>query len=139
MKSYHREHSDATTKRYWRPGEPIPPANSGIDPNPHQALERSVLAAENKLRPVEAKRRTHAAPRPPFIPAEVRARYQCEFNKRAAAKVEAGMRDRCGDKDCMAVGCCAHHDTLLEMGCVEFWDFANSGRGEERGEEAQAA
>jgi hypothetical protein len=25
------------------------------------------------------------------------------------------------------------------MGCVEFWDFANSGRGEERGEEAQAA
>jgi hypothetical protein len=25
------------------------------------------------------------------------------------------------------------------MGCVEFWDFANSGRGEQRGEEAQAA
>jgi len=139
VKSYHREHSDATTKRYWRPGEPVPPAGSGIEPNAHCALERSVLAAENKLRPVEVKRRTHAALRPPFIPAEVRARYQYEFNKRAAAKVEAGMRDRCGDKDCMAVGCCAHHDTLLEVGCVEFWDFANSGRGEERGEEAQAA
>jgi hypothetical protein len=94
---------------------------------------------KTNLLTVEAKRRIHAAPRPPFIPAEVRARYQYEFNKRAAAKVEAGMRDRCGDKDCMAVGCCAHHDTLLEMGCVEFWDFANSGRGEQRGEEAQAA
>ncbi len=139
MKSYHREHSDATTKRYWRPGEPIPPAGSGIEPDAHRALERSVLTAENKLRPVEAKRRTHAASRLPFIPAEVRTRYQCEFNKRAAAKVEAGMRDKCGDKDCMAVGCCAHHDTLLEVGCVEFWDFTNSGRGEERGEEAQAA
>jgi hypothetical protein len=137
VKSYHREHSDATPN--WRPGEPIPPAGSGIEPNAHHALERSVLAAENKLRPVAVKRQTPAAFRPPFIPAEVRARYQYEFNKIVAAKVEAGMHDRCGDKDCMAVGCCAHHDALLEMGCVEFWDFANSGRAAQRGEEAIAA
>jgi len=139
MRIVNHPHTENNHKHHWRPGDPIPPAGSGIEPNAHHALERSVLAAENKLRPVEVKRRTHAAFRPPFIPAEVRARYQYEFNKIVAAKVEAGMRDRCGDKDCMAVGCCAHHDALLEMGCVEFWDFANSGRGEERGEEAQAA
>jgi len=45
VKSYHREHSDATTKRYWRPGEPIPPANSGIDPDPYEARARNVEAA----------------------------------------------------------------------------------------------
>ncbi len=139
MRIVNHPHTENNHKTHWRPGEPIPPAGSGIDPDPYEALARSVLAAENKLRPVAVKRQTHAALRPPFIPAEVRARYQCEFNKRAAAKVEAGMRDRCGDKDCMAVGCCAHHDALLEMGCVEFWDFANSVRGEQRGEEAQAA
>ncbi len=47
MKSYHREHSDATTK-HWTPGEPIPPANSGIDPDPYEALARSAEAYERE-------------------------------------------------------------------------------------------
>ncbi len=35
--------------RRWRPGEPIPPANSGIDPDPYEALARSAAAYEREL------------------------------------------------------------------------------------------
>jgi hypothetical protein len=46
VKSYHREHSDATTKR-WRPGEPIPRRGSGIEPNAYEALARNAKAFEH--------------------------------------------------------------------------------------------
>jgi hypothetical protein len=59
MKFYHRAHPEATTKR-WRPGDPIPPAGSGIEPDPHAALARHVEAAEREQqRHRFTKRRTY--------------------------------------------------------------------------------
>jgi len=45
MKILNHPHTENNRNRYWRPGDPIPPANSGIEPNPHQALARNVEAA----------------------------------------------------------------------------------------------
>jgi len=35
-------------KTHWRPGEPIPPAGSGIDPDAYEALARNAEAAERE-------------------------------------------------------------------------------------------
>jgi len=32
-------------EKIWKPGEPIPPAGSGIDPDPYDALARNAEAA----------------------------------------------------------------------------------------------
>jgi len=46
-KPYHS--APRRTTRNWRPGEPIPSADSGIDPDPYEALARNAEASERAL------------------------------------------------------------------------------------------
>jgi hypothetical protein len=49
MRIVNHPHTENNHKTHWRPGEPIPPANSGIDPDPYEALARSAAAYEREL------------------------------------------------------------------------------------------
>ena len=49
MKILRHPASEHNSKHHWKPGEPIPPANSGIDPDPYEALARSAAAYEREL------------------------------------------------------------------------------------------
>jgi hypothetical protein len=114
--------------RRWRPGEPIPRRGPGIEPNAYEALTRHALAAETATRTVSAKRKTPPSMLPPFIPAEVRARYKYELAERAKHYLASGMvRDE------------AERLALDDLGCVEFWSLLKNESAAQRGEEAIAA
>jgi hypothetical protein len=49
MRIVNHPHTENNHKTHWRPGEPIPPAGSGIDPDPYEALARSAAAYEREL------------------------------------------------------------------------------------------
>src|SRR4051812_44039262 len=53
---------------------------------------------------------------------ERREDYQFEFEERVSIKVYSGAGERCGSKSILP-DCCASHSTLLELGCVEFYDW----------------
>ena len=48
MRIVNHPHTENNHKPHWRPGEPIPPAGSGIDPDPYEALARNAEAYERE-------------------------------------------------------------------------------------------
>jgi len=48
MKILKHSASEYNHKHHWRPGSPIPPANSGIEPDPHAALAKHAEAYERE-------------------------------------------------------------------------------------------
>jgi hypothetical protein len=87
-----------------------------------KALTRNALACDAEPEP-RVKRMVPRSLRPPAVLPDVREQYDFEFDERMSIKMYSDMMERCGAKEIMP-GCCAYHSTLLELGCVEFWDLA---------------
>lgn len=86
------------------------------------AVVRNGLACDDPpLRLVPGRRRTRAAQEPVIISAAAREQYEYEFRELLFKRLDAGMTENCGSKSIMPE-CCAHHATLAELGCLEFWD-----------------
>ena len=73
-----------------------------------------------KRRKSQAARMEAAAEAVCPITDEIREDHQSEFEERVSVYVYEGMPERCGSRLVMP-DCCAYHQTLLEVGCVEFW------------------
>jgi hypothetical protein len=99
-----------------------------FDPNhkvdAHRALVRNALAADATPYPVKLRLvpRTFA---PALISDWARAQYDIEFAERVHVRTYNGQAEDCGSK-IHEPGCCARHDVLLEMGCLEVWDYLMS-------------
>ncbi|MDT7807316.1 MAG: hypothetical protein QOJ70_1129 [Acidobacteriota bacterium] len=86
-------------------------------------IRHAVFADTPAPRVSPLQRRRSRALALPKIPDEVREQYQFEFEERISIKVYSGMDERCNSKSIIP-DCCAYHSTLLELGCVEFYDYA---------------
>jgi hypothetical protein len=100
--------------------------NSGREPDAWAALNRNATAAECD-QPVPSRVRGMHRPKLalPYISEEVKADYDYTFAEREGLKIDAGMAPRCGSKE-VSPNCCALHSTLLEVGCLEFYDYASA-------------
>jgi hypothetical protein len=83
-----------------------------------RALVRHAVMTEEfeagRTRPVLVSRRRSAALTMPEISAESRAQYECEFAERVGIMMDGGVPEEE-----------AEQAALMELGCLEFWDFIN--------------
>lgn len=92
------------------------------------ALLKNAAAAEEVSARVSPLRR-----RPPLaevapgarVSEDVRSGYADEFEERASVHAYEGLPERC-DSRLINPDCCAQHAALVELGCVEFYDFLNA-------------
>lgn len=95
------------------------------EPDAWDALSRNAAAAERREAEQPKVRRMSHPPAPPPISEEVRDEYAYIFAEREGLKMDAGMPPRCSSKDA-SPDCCAYHSTLIEVGCLEFFDHARA-------------
>ena len=89
----------------------------------YAALVRNALAVEDKPLRVVRKRTRTVVPDEPISQA-AREQYDYEFREVMFRLLDGGMTEDCGSKSIMP-DCCARHTTLLELGCLEYWDLLN--------------
>lgn len=98
--------------------------------DPRLALIRHALAPESgpaRVSPLQGRKslgQKIAAQVDELYPIADKCRedYEFEFEERVGIKAYSGMVERCGSK-MVNPDCCAYHSTLLELGCVEFYDW----------------
>lgn len=97
--------------------------DSAHQPDAWGALCRNAAAVERDAAEPPKVRRMNRRPAPPAVSDEVREEYAYTFAEREGLKIDGGMAPRCSSKDAHP-DCCAYHSTLLEVGCLEFFDYA---------------
>lgn len=94
--------------------------------DPRLALIRHAISGDAeppRVSPLQ--RRKSRALQLPEVSDDARAEYAYAFAEREGLKIDGGMVGRCGSK-LINPDCCAYHSTLLEIGCLEFFDHATA-------------
>lgn len=55
----------------------------------------------------------------------MQAEHAYSFAEREGLRIDSGMVPNCGSKS-INPDCCAYHAALLEVGCLEFFDYASA-------------
>lgn len=99
--------------------------DSGREPDAWGALCRNAAAAEDGRTPPPKVKRMRRPLALPYVSEEVKEEYAYVFAEREGLKIDGGMRPRCSSKE-VNPDCCAYHSTLLEVGCLEFFEYAST-------------
>jgi hypothetical protein len=89
------------------------------------ALCRNAAAAEREGTAPPKVKRMRRQPALPYVSEEVREEYDYVFAEREGLKIDGGMRPRCSSNE-VNPDCCAYHSTLLDVGCLEFFDYVSA-------------